>query len=41
MAIHPLRLKTALEQAQTQLYAHGTRSHSVVMQRMALGQVPL
>jgi hypothetical protein len=41
MAIHPLRLKSALEQAQTQLYAHGARSHSAVMQRMALGQVSL
>jgi hypothetical protein len=40
-AIHPIRLKTALEEAQTQLTAHATRSHSAVMQRMALGQVPL
>ena len=40
-AIHPIRLKTALERAQTQLSAHATRSHSAVMQRMALGQVPL
>jgi hypothetical protein len=41
LAIHPIRLKTALEQAQTQLSAHATRSHSAVMQRMALGQVSL
>ena len=41
LAIHPLRLKTALEHAQTQLSAHGMRSHSAVMQRMALGQVSL
>jgi hypothetical protein len=40
-AIHPIRLKTTLERAQTQLSAHATRSHSAVMQRMALGQVPL
>jgi hypothetical protein len=39
-AIRPIRLKTVLEQAQTQLSAHATRSHSAVMQRMALGQVP-
>jgi hypothetical protein len=39
--VHPIRLKTALEEAQTQLSAHATRSHSAVMQRMALGQVPL
>ncbi len=41
VAIHPLCLKTALEQAQTRLYAHGTQSHPAVMQRMALGQVSL
>jgi hypothetical protein len=40
-AIHPIHLKTTLEDAQTQLSAHATRSHSAVMQRMALGQVPL
>ena len=40
-AIHPIHLKAALEDAQTQLSAHATRSHSAVMQRMALGQVPL
>ena len=40
-AIHPIHLKTALEEAQTELSAHATRSHSAVMQRMALGQVPL
>ena len=40
-AIHPIRLKTALEEAQTQLSARAVRSHSAVMQRMALGQVPL
>ena len=40
-AIHPIHLKTALEGAQTQLSAHGTRSHSAVMQQIALGQVPL
>jgi len=39
--IHPVRLKSALHEAQTQLSAHATRSHSAVMQRMALGQVPL
>jgi hypothetical protein len=31
LAIHPIRLKTALEHAQTQLSAHGMRSHSAVM----------
>jgi hypothetical protein len=40
-AIHPIRLKSALEEAQTQLAAHAARSHSAAMQRMALGQVPL
>jgi hypothetical protein len=40
-AIHPIQLKTALEEAQTELSAHATRSHSAVMQRMVLGQVPL
>ena len=39
--IHPIRLKTALEAAQTQLSAHAARSYSAVMQRMALGQVSL
>ena len=40
-AIHPIRLKSALEHAQTQLAAYDTRSHSAVMQRMAVGQVRL
>jgi hypothetical protein len=40
-AIHPIRLKTALEAAQTQLSAHAARSHPAVMQRTALGQVSL
>jgi hypothetical protein len=40
-AIHPIRIKTALEHAQTQLSAHAARSHSAVMQRMPLGQVSL
>jgi hypothetical protein len=40
-ASHPIHLKTALEEAQTELSAHVTRSHPVGMQRMALGQVPL
>jgi hypothetical protein len=40
-AIHPIHLKTALEEAQTQLAAHTTRSHSAVRQQMALGQVLL
>jgi C4-dicarboxylate-specific signal transduction histidine kinase len=40
-AVRPIHLKTALEEAQTELAAHATRSHSAVMQRMALGQVPL
>lgn len=39
--IHPVRLKSALQEAQTQLSILATRSHSAVMQRMALGQVPL
>jgi hypothetical protein len=39
-AIHPIRLKASLEDAQTQLSVHAARSHSAVMQRMALGQVP-
>jgi hypothetical protein len=39
--IHPVHLKSGLEEAHTQLSAHATRSHSAVMQRMALGQVPL
>jgi hypothetical protein len=40
-AIHPMRMKTALEAAQTELSAHAARLHPAVMQRMALGQVPL
>jgi hypothetical protein len=40
-AIHPIHLKTALEEAQTKQSAHATRSHSAEMQRTALGQVPL
>ena len=40
-AVRPIHLKTALEEAQTELSAHATRSHSAGMQRMALGQVPL
>ena len=40
-AIHPIHLKTALDEAQTELSALATRSHSAVVQRMALGQVPL
>jgi hypothetical protein len=40
-AIHPIHLKTALEEAQTELSAHATRSHSAEMQRTAFGQVPL
>jgi hypothetical protein len=40
-AIHPIHLKTTLEQAQAELSARGTRSHSAEMQRTALGQVPL
>jgi hypothetical protein len=40
-AIHPIRLKTALEHAQTQLAAFDARSHSAVIQRMAVGQVRL
>jgi hypothetical protein len=39
--IHPVRLKSALKEAQTQLSVLATRSHSAVMQRMALGQVSL
>jgi hypothetical protein len=40
-AIHPIHLKTALEEAQTELSAHASRSHSAEMQRTALGQVLL
>ena len=40
-AVHPIHLKTALEEAQTELSAHATRSHSAEMQRTTLGQVPL
>ncbi len=40
-AIRPIHLKTVLEEAQSQLSARAVRSHSAVMQRMALGQVPL
>jgi hypothetical protein len=40
-AIHPIQLKTALEEAQTELSAHAIRSHSAAMQRMAPGQVSL
>ena len=40
-AVRPIHLKTALEEAQTELSAHATRSHSAGMQRMPLGQVPL
>jgi hypothetical protein len=40
-AIRPIDLKTALQQAQTKLSAHAARSHSAVMQPMALGQVSL
>jgi hypothetical protein len=40
-AIRPIHLKTALEKAQSELSDHATRSHSAMMQRMALGQVPL
>jgi macrodomain Ter protein organizer (MatP/YcbG family) len=40
-AIHPIRLKTALEAAQTKLSAHAARSHPAVMQRTRLGQVSL
>jgi hypothetical protein len=39
-AILPIHLKTALEEAQTELSSKATRSHSAEMQRMALGQVP-
>jgi hypothetical protein len=31
-AIHPIHLQTALEEAQTELSAHATRSHSAEMQ---------